>query len=56
MADAVELLSKKVSNHNTCRTTLRQENIDNLNIAGLSGHSHLSSLDDFSVKGNGLHD
>ena len=41
MADAVELLGNKVSNHSerhTCITTLRQENIDNLSIAGLSGH------------------
>ena len=44
--DAVELLDKKVSNHSerlTCITTLRQENIDNLN--GLSGHRNLLSLD-----------
>ena len=52
MADAVELLGKKVSNHSaqcTCITTLRQENIDNLSIAGLSGHHNLLSLDDCSM-------
>ena len=50
MTDAVELLGKKVSNHSvrpTCITTLRQENTDNLSIAGLSGH--LLSLDDHST-------
>ena len=52
MADAVELLGKKVSNQSarrTCITTLRQENIDNLSIAGLSGHRNLLSLDDYST-------
>ena len=52
MADAVELLGKKVSNHSArriCITTLRQENIDNLSIAGLSGHRNLFSLDDYST-------
>ena len=51
MADAVELLGKKVSNHSarrTCITTLRQENIDNLKIAGLSGNCNLLSLDNYS--------
>ena len=52
MADAVELLGKKVSNHSarrTCIPTLRQENIDNLSIDGLSGHRNLLSLDDYST-------
>ena len=52
MVDAVELLGKKVSNHSdrrTCITTPRQENIDNLSIAGLSGQGNLLSLHDYSM-------
>ena len=52
MADAVQLLGKKVSNHSarrTCITTLRQENIDNLSIAGISGHRNHLSLDEYST-------
>ena len=56
---------KNVANHSvrrTCITTFRQENIDNLSIAGLFAHRNLLSLDDYSTiseeqqaKGNGLH-
>ena len=46
MTDAVELLGKKVSSHSsqrTCITTLPQENIEILSIAGLSGRRNLLS-------------
>ena len=47
VADAVELLGQKVSNHSarrTCKTTTGQETPDNLSTAGLSGHRNLLSL------------
>ena len=52
LAHAAELLGKKVSNYSarrTCIETLRQENIDNLNNAGLSGHHNVLSLHDYST-------
>ena len=51
MAACAEILQKNVTNHSMRRpitTTLQQGKTDSLNIAGLSGHRNLMSLDDYS--------
>ena len=45
MKNMADVVDKKVSNHSERRTCITR-NIDNLSIAGLSGHRNLLSLDD----------